>query len=288
MVVGYILAYAAGWLFAVSDVLVRGASKGLSPRDNLLLSLVYGTPLLAALSLAFGEGAISLEGLAVYSAIGALHFYLGRLLFYTAVANLGSASAAIIVSPSPIIASILAVALLGEPLTLWQVLGLTLVAVGVYIAAAEPTGKPLTAGGSKAAGALAGVGSTLIFSFTMVAVRWASGEYGSPLLGATASYTAALAIVSLTHRLNPGREAWGKVRYAALAGVAVALAQASRYTALSLIPVAEAAALISLFPVNTVIAASLAPWTEEKIRGRHIIAAGLAVVGVVATILGRS
>ena len=286
MVVGYLLAYAAGWLFAVSDVLVRGASRGLSPRDNLLLSLIYGTPLLALLSLALGESTMSLEGIAVYSAIGALHFYLGRLLFYTAVASLGSASAAIIVSPSPIIASILAVVLIGEPLTLWQFLGLTLVAIGVYIAAAEPTGKPL--GGSKAAGAIAGVGSTLIFSFTMVAVRWASGEYGSPLLGATASYTAALAIVSLTHRLNPTREAWSRVKYAALAGIAVALAQASRYTALSLIPVAEAAALISLFPVNTVIAASLAPWTEERIRGKHVLAAALAVAGAIATILGRS
>ena len=283
LLLGYFFAFAAGWLFAVSDVLIRGASRGLTPRDNLVLSLIFGVPILAAASAASGEPTLGFDGLLVYSVIGAVHFYAGRLMFYTAVASLGSASAAIIVSPAPLLASMIAALALGEPLTPAKLAGLSMVTLGVYLAAVNPTGKPL-GGGSKLLGLAAGAASTLIFASTTVAVRWANLEYGAPLTGATASYIAALSIAALTHRVST--PASGYVVLAAAGGVAVALAQASRYLALSMVPVADAAALISLFPVNTVIAASIAPWTEERIKPRHLVAAALAAAGAALTVKG--
>jgi drug/metabolite transporter (DMT)-like permease len=49
--------------------------------------------------------------------------------------------------------------------------------------------------------------------------------------------------------------------------------------------VADAVALISLFPINTVILASLAPWTEERVRARHVAAGAAASLGATLTIL---
>jgi drug/metabolite transporter (DMT)-like permease len=226
----------------------------------------------------------------VYLAIGVLNFYLGRLLFYTAVAGLGAASSAIMASPVPLTAGLFASLVLNEELSFQHATGLTAVSVAVYMVAARPSGKPL-AGVSRKTATIAGVVIIAIFTISTVAVRWASQRYGSPLAGVAISYAGALtSALSHTVLLNLGaypalKELLKKLEAPALVGgLLVALAQASRYLSLSMIPVADAVSLISLFPINTVIMASMVPGLGEKIRPRHILASFMAAGGIMLTL----
>lgn len=283
------VALATGFLFAVGDVLVRRASKGLSPRANTLVSLLVGTPLLAALAVALGEGLPQGRALALYAAVGVLNFVVGRILFYTAVAGLGAASSAVIVSPVLLIASFMAWLLLGEPLTARLLAGAILVTLAIYLAVSRPSGKPL-GGVSRRAAVAAGIAAPLVFAASSVLVRAAGLASDSPVAGALVSYLAALPLVALLSGREVGAllEAAGRGRaylaYAVGAGAAVTLAQASRYVSLDQLPVAEAVMLISLFPIHTVALAALAG--EERVRPRHAAAALLAFTGVALGITG--
>jgi len=282
------VAFAAGFLFAVSDVLVRRASRGLSPRANTLVSLLVGTPLLALLALLLGESIPRGEALLLYAAVGVLNFVVGRILFYTAVAGLGAASSAVIVSPVLLIAGFMAWLLLGEPLTPRLLAAALLVTLAIYLAVSRPSGRPL-GGVSRRAAVAAGIAAPVVFAASSVMVRAAGLSSDSPVAGALVSYLAAFPFVAvLARREIPGLAAAARggdaLLYAAGAGAAVTLAQASRYVSLDRLPVAEAVMLISLFPIHTVVLAALLG--EERVRRRHVAAAVLAFAGVALGVTG--
>ena len=286
------IAFITGFLFAVGDVLVRRASKGLTPRANTLVSLLVGTPLLVVLALALGEEAPRGTALVLYAAVGILNFVVGRILFYTAVAGLGAASSAVIVSPVLLIASFMAWLFLGEPLTARLLTAAALVTLAIYLAVSKPSGRPL-GGVSRKTAVAAGIAAPLVFAASSIIVRAAGLASDSPVAGAAVSYLAALPFVAVLARRdassileavysNSSRRA--ALLYAAAAGTAVTLAQASRYVSLDQLPVAEAVMLISLFPIHTVALAALLG--EEKVKPRHIAAAVLAFTGVALGITG--
>ncbi len=284
---GYVFAYLASLLFAISDILVRKATgRGIPPYGNLFLSLTVGIPLLALAGLMDPP----LEDIAVvsaYMAVGVLHFYLGRLLFYTAVAGLGASSSAILVSATPLAASVMAWIMLGEDLTTRLMISLILILVASYIAMRNPSGRPYHNVGRLRAIA-SGVTAVLIFSLSTVAVRWLGFMTSSPVVGALSSYVGAypLAIATLhlgLARGGSGTGSWSKsaIVLASLGGASVAFAQASRYTALDLISVPEASVLFGLFPVNTALLSAFVGGEEEKPGKKHGIAAFLAFAAVV-------
>ena len=282
---GYAAAFAAGLLFAVSDVLVRLGARTLQPLQLLLASLVFGTPLLFAAAAASGEPLPSGRVLAYYVLAGLLNFVVGRLLFYYAVAGAGAATASIATSPTVLFSALLAWLILGEPLDPRVAVGLVLVFLGVLLASVEPSGRPLHGVGSRLAVA-AGMASSLVFASTSIIVRAAGVEGGSPAWGVAVSYASALPVVAAyslrrlgARRLLPLGDPG--IRYAAGAAVAVAVAQLSRYVSLHLLPVAYAVILISLFPVHTVVLASLVSGeARERVGARHLAGALTAFSGI--------
>ncbi|MEB3860913.1 MAG: DMT family transporter [Desulfurococcales archaeon] len=286
MELGYLLAFASGFSFALSDVLTRMASKHVERSMLVLVSLLVGAPYLWLTGVLVGEQIPPPGPALIFAAIGLIHFGVARYLFYTAITGLGASSAAVIVSPVIVLSSFLAWLLLGEDLTIGKVAGAILVALAVFLAADKPSGAPLQ-GVSRRKGLAAGLAATLIFSISSVAVRYAGASSGSPILGAAISYTAAipvpLAMVGRSYK--PGRLRGRGMFLAVLSALVVTSAQLFRYTALSMVPVVEALVFISLFPVHTaVLAAVLSGESGEKVRLVHAIAAGLAVLGIVLAI----
>ena len=285
---GYAAAFAAGMLFAVSDVLVRMAGGAFRPRVLLALSVLVGTPLLLALALASGDPFPRGRPLQLYMLAGVLNFVIGRLLFYIAVVGAGATTASIATSPTVLLSALLAWALLGEALEPRLLAGLLLVMAGVYLASSRPSGESLH-GVRPLLGVVAGVAASLVFASTSVLVR-AAGMEASPLWGVTVSYATALPIVLVlaSHDAGGFRSfmglVWSRRRhlaYAALAAIVVGLAQASRYVSLHYLPVARAVILISLFPVHTVaFTALLSGEARERVGLRHLASALLGFTGV--------
>jgi len=282
--IGYLMAFMAGVLFGASDTLVRAAAVGLKPTQNLLISLVVGAPILWGVAFATGGGVPSGKPLLLYVIAGLLNFILGRLLFYIAVTYSGATTAAIVTSPTSAVAAAMAWLALGESLSPAQVTGVIMVVVAVYLTYARPSGEPLQ-GGRASVGILAGLASTVVFATTAILVRNASGYLGGdPVSGVAVSYTVAIPFAAAMN--IAGRDAgkdWPRRQVAimALAAAVVAMAQLSRYTALSLIRVANASVLMALFPLHTLaFTLMLGGDLREKPGMRHAVAAVLAALGV--------
>jgi drug/metabolite transporter (DMT)-like permease len=278
---GYGLALAAGMLFGLSDVMVRAAAARLTPLQNLAVSLVVGTPILWAAALASGSRMPAGKALLFYAAAGLLNFVVGRLLFYTAVTYAGASTAAVTTSPTAAIASLMAWVLLGEALGMRQLLGLALFVLAVYLASTRPSGEAFH-GGRALLGVAAGVSAAFTFAAATILVRGASAyQGGDPISGAAISYSVALPIALVSALARDGAPRRGRhLGYMAAGAVAVACAQLSRYTALSLIPVAHATVLIGLFPFHTFLFALFLPGeAREKPQPRHGAAALLAAAG---------
>ncbi len=285
---GHLYAFGAGLSFAISDVMTRVATRGYRSELLVLLSLSIGTPYLWLSAIVAGESIPDLRDALLFIGLGPLHFGLGRLLFYKAIAGLGASSAAITTSPTIIISSFLAWMILDEELTLMDATGALMVATAVFIAGYSPTGVSLQ-GVSPTIGFASGLGASFVFSISSIIVRYAGSSSQAPIMGSALSYTAALPVALLMSKGRVDSLHRSNTRLLAVAlvsGVVVSTAQLLRYTALSMVPIVEALIFISLFPLHTLAIASLVgSHGGERIRAIHGPAAVLAVLGIIVTLL---
>lgn len=286
---GATLAFLAGVLFGAADAFARAGALGLPLPVGVLITLVVGLPLMLAVSLAVeGVGGVHNVAALAYAAAGLLNFVAGRSLLYASMKVLGASSGSVAVSPAVVLSALLSWASLGEkpPVNVWA--PLALVTFAVLLAGLRPSG--LGAGkGSIPKGLLCGIGAATALASATVLVRYAAGTYGRPLTGAVVSYATALAVLAayavgrgylgrgLKHRVSG---AGCYAAYMVAAGCSVALAQLFRYKALSLMPVASAVILISLFPLHTAYFSLALRASMDRPTARHFLAGCLSAVAV--------
>ena len=107
----------------------RAHAPALATRDNFMLSL----PLAAALLFAFPPLQFSLLGIVLAMASGTIASGLGYALWYSVVPQLSATEAATVQLSAPAIAAGVGYLLLGETLTLSQMLGAAWVLGGVLV-----------------------------------------------------------------------------------------------------------------------------------------------------------
>ena len=282
---GVILGFFSGLSFALGDVLVRAASTGLSPRANLLISLLVGTPAAAAAAVIAREGLPSIQATYLYVLAGLLNFVVGRLLFYYSIAYAGAATSSVVTSMAIPLASLFAWALLSEEPGVGEVIGLASVTAAAVLASVRVSGEPL-GGGSSRLGVLAGLSAAVVFALSSPTVRAASAVGGAPLWGMSISYAAAIPFATaLGWRDLVAGARLRQARFMVAAALSTAVAQMLRYSALSVARVATVVVAIGMFPVHTVILSALLlrRGYGERLGLNHVVAAALAVMGIAAT-----
>lgn len=286
---GVILGFFSGLTFALGDVLVRAASTGLSPRANLLISLLVGTPVATLAAIVSHEGLPSLQATYLYVVAGLLNFVVGRLLFYYSIAYAGAATSSVVTSMAIPLASLFAWVLLGEEPVIGEVVGLASVTTAAVLASVKVSGEPL-GGGSSKLGIIAGLSAAVVFAVSSPTVRAASSVGGAPLWGMSISYASAIpfALVLGWSDLTAGARL-RQARFMVAAAFSTAVAQMLRYSALSVARVATVVVAIGMFPVHTVVLSAILLRREygERLGINHVVAAVLAVIGIAATSLMR-
>ena len=131
---GVALALSAAFMWGIAGVLVRVALTELRPTTGTVISLVSGAAMTMALAAALHWDAIT--GLSVglilaFAAYGALNFPLGRFFNYSSIRLLGVSRATPIFSAAPLVSMVLAVAFLGESLTIPLVVGVLAIMAGI-------------------------------------------------------------------------------------------------------------------------------------------------------------
>lgn len=243
--IGLVLALLAGFCLAASFVFLRrgvhrsGEISSTIPIFSFVGLVIFGLPVFISGELA---RLTSLTWLGVGSLAGAgvVHFILGRISGFTSVRLIGANRAVPIYTCNLLIAVMLGILFLGEPLTISLFAAVVLIFGGIVLIStrggSEKQNKD-TPEDSLAMGVLTALGAALCWGISPFLVKIGLREVDSPLLAAFISYAAASVIIGIWLLPPKNSEKLRHVDRSSLApiiiaAVTMALAHLLRYTAL--------------------------------------------------------
>ena len=291
---GLILALLSGFSYAFATSFIRrGMSHSGESYSPLPINISIGTLFFTVALFVSGSAgelsSISWLGIGALTAAGVIHFIIGRFLIFTGIRLIGTNKAVPISSSSILIAALIGVFFLGEPLTVPLGVAVLLIVGGVaLISTAGESGvvKPGIPRGSLAKGVLAALGGALCWGLAPVLMKIGLREVDTPVVALFLTNISAFTIVcfSLFHPSNRQRLRnlnRTALRYIITAGLIGGIgAMMLRMTALDYSPVSVVEPLIGsahnlfIFPVSFLI-------------NRKIESFGLRVIiGAIATVVG--
>lgn len=129
-----VLALSSALISAGATIFIRQGLRWYGPYTGVWINLVVGTPLLwAAVFLVQEPGRPSARGLALFAAAGLIGTFAGRVLRFVGIEQVGAAITAALMNLSPLVASGLAILLLGERVTLPILAGTVVIVVGTTL-----------------------------------------------------------------------------------------------------------------------------------------------------------
>jgi drug/metabolite transporter (DMT)-like permease len=297
---GSLLALVALGLFSANVFVVRAASARLAQQPGFLVALlanvVFGAALLGV-DLATRGDRITMHGgaFATFAAAGVLASYLGRRGFFRSVETLGPSRASAIQITNPVIAALLAWALLGEALRLVDALLVVCVVTGLYLTTLPPPdaadARPNTSPMAVPLAALwPALFSAVAYAGGNVLRAGALDAWREPVLGGLVGAVAGTAVYALVHvragdlrtmATAPVTGIW----LWALAGTLTISAQISVIGATGYLPVAIVLVISSALPVVVVPVSLFVLRNVEALRASTLVGTVLVLVGVVGVLL---
>jgi len=129
-----VLALAAALLSAVATIFVRHGLRGSDPYTGAWINMIVGAiGLWICVLVTGGVGEVSPRSLLLFAAAGLIGTVGGRLTRFLAIEKVGAAVSAAVGSLTPLIASLLAILLLGERVTLPIVVGTVVITIGTVL-----------------------------------------------------------------------------------------------------------------------------------------------------------
>jgi DME family drug/metabolite transporter len=129
-----VLALSAALLSAVATIFVRQGLRGSDPYTGAWINMIVGAVGLWIVVLASGGvGEVSTRSLLLFVAAGLIGTLGGRLTRFLAIEKVGATVTAAVSSVTPLIASFLAILLLGERVTLTILAGTAVVVIGTVL-----------------------------------------------------------------------------------------------------------------------------------------------------------
>ena len=274
------LALGSALISASATILIRQGLRDHGLFTGYWINLVVGTVgLWLAVLLAGGPGPMSATGVAYFAVAGLIGTAVGRLLRFFSIEAVGASISAAFLNLTPLVASVLAVLLLGESVTVPLVAGTVVIVVGTTL---------LSVGGQRVgvrpAKLVLPVLSAACFGLVAVIRKAALADIG-PLPGFAVNVTAAL-VAFAAFLLASGQRDAMRCRGRSLAvfvaaGVAENLAVLLVIVALSLGTVSVVAPLANVTPIFVLALSGVFLRGLEVLNGR-------IVAGTVLTVLGAA
>jgi drug/metabolite transporter (DMT)-like permease len=313
-VLGSLLAVLSAFTFAFNNATLRRGVLSGSVIQALAITVPIGVPIFFVVALASGNLALlpsfPPEAMLWMAGVGLLHFIFGRYCNYRSTAAIGANLSAPVVQLSLVVALVLAVVVLREPLTPLRVVGILLVVLGPALtrrrsgkaeiaripgadtASVTPTSDELAKPTFKPRyleGYLFGLLAACAYGITPIMVRTSleHGGAGSSLIGGLISYgsgTAAVALFMLwpnnrRHALAVKPEA---ARWFAFSGVFVCLSQMFIYMAYAIAPVSAVTPLLQLQLIFRYMLSRILNPQHEVFGGGVILGTAVSLLGAVA------
>ena len=275
----YVLALASAVCSAGATIFIRQGLRRYGPYTGYWINLVVGTALLwAAVLLVAEPGRPSARGLALFAAAGLVGTFAGRLLRFVAIEQVGASITAALMNLSPLVASGLAIVLLGERVTMPILAGTAVIVLGTTL---------LSSGGR-----LLGIRprqlalpllSAVCFGVVAIMRKLGLSDTG-PILGYAVNVTAAL-VAFTAFLLASGQRAAMGCRGASLAcfiaaGVTENLSVFLTVVALNLGAVSVVAPLSAVAPIFVLLLSLAFLRGLEALNARVVLGTLLIVAGV--------
>jgi drug/metabolite transporter, DME family len=127
-------AIAAAVLSAAATILIRQGLRGSDPYTGFWINCIVGfVGLWIAVAFVGGLGEISMRSLMLFAAAGLIGTVGGRLTRFLAIEKVGASVSAAVINLTPLIATLLAIVLLDERVTLPIVAGTIVIVVGTVL-----------------------------------------------------------------------------------------------------------------------------------------------------------
>jgi transporter family protein len=128
------LALSAALLSAAATIFIRQGLRKSDPYTGFWINLIVGAiALWTGVLVMGGAGQVSLRSVLLFAAAGMIGTVGGRLARFVAIEKVGASVAAAVINLTPLIATGLAILLLGERVTLPIVLGTVVIVVGTVL-----------------------------------------------------------------------------------------------------------------------------------------------------------
>ncbi len=294
--IGLVLALLTGFCLATSFVFLRravhrsGEISSTIPIFAFVGVVFFGLPVLISGELA-QLASLTWLGVSSLAGAGVIHFILGRILGFTSVRLIGANRAVPIYTSNILIAVMLGILFLGEPLTIPLFVAVALI-FGAIILISTTGGaekqKKATSEDSIATGVFAALGAALFWGISPFLVKIGLREVESPLLAAFVSYAAASVIIGIWLLHPKNNEKLRRVDRSSLtpiliAAATMALAHLLRYTSLYYSPLTMVQPLFStqglfVFPLSFLINRQIEAFSMRIILGTIAVVTGVFLI----------
>jgi len=277
-----LLALASAVFYGLGLTLTQIGLRDVAPAAGAAISIPCSALLFVATApLSVDFGAAEPTAALIFAGVGLMFPAAVTLMTFESNRALGPVITGSLGNLSPLFAVLLAVALLGEPLRLTQMLALAVILIGVL---ALTGARPKVSGGFGAWYLLLPLIGAAMRGFVQPVVKLGLARWPSPPAAVLIGYVMSAIVAILALRLRTGHWRPPATRRGALwfAGVGVCngLAVLLMYAALARGPVGLVAPLVATYPLVTVAASALVLHAVD-LRPRMTAGAALTVAGVV-------
>ncbi|MFC1816728.1 EamA family transporter [Thermodesulfobacteriota bacterium] len=259
---GSMFALLSALCFALTTVFTRRAVLKVSDASlGTLISVPMAVPFFVLILVFSGQlqSVLSFpwQSYVWLSAAGILHFVVGRSLFYKCVQLVGGNIAGILRRVNILVAVVIGISCLHEPLTWRLAIGVLLITIGITLTGLNPRLLQLSGGRFSKIPAKAfvfGFGCGVAWGVSPIFVSLGVKGSGAPVAGALISFLAATAVLSISLLNHRRRTSMADITGKAaglffIVGFIGFLANLARYVALSLAPASIVAPLVTTAPV---------------------------------------
>lgn len=274
-----VLALTAAFLGAGATILIRQGLRGSDPYTGFWVNVVVGAVAAwVAVVVTGGAGPVSTRALGFFVLAGLVGTVAGRLLRFIAIERVGASVSAAIVNLNPLIATLLAIALLGERVTLPIVTGTIVITLGTVLL--SMSGRRL---GFRPALLVYPLLSALCFGMVSILRKLGLGGAG-PIIGMALNVTTALVAFGAFMLASGQRSALicrGRpLVYFAAAGLMENVAVFLNLVALGMGTVSVVTPLYGTSPIFTLMLSFFFLRGIERLTGRVVTGTALIVFGI--------
>jgi uncharacterized membrane protein len=278
-----LLSLATALLYSCSSIFTKKGLNRSNPFTAILVSLTANFLLLSLFYLVNPVSQLNVESIAFFALGGIIASFIGRTAQYISIEKIGVSVSSSVVGSSALFSAFTATLLLHESFSSLTYLGLILIITGIILLSQRRRGTSQR--GWNKTDMIWSLGASICYGSSVTIRKMGLNITNNPIFGATIGATASLSMYLLylaaSQRITPILSTLDRSSLLSFmfSGICTGLAWIFSYTATSTGPVTIVSALVSTYPLFSIILSYL--FLREEITLQILIGSFTIIIGVI-------